>query len=298
MRDIVEQFQRYAELCKAVQRKAIELENPARGGKQLRRFGAGEVAEVLGISPSHLRNLVRLPGFPTGELTGGSRRSFSLAEIHEARGWLLQSTSNPRYDPRRRAGQKLQVATFVNFKGGSCKTTSAIHFAQYLALHGYRVLLVDLDPQASATALFGIDPGVDVGEEATFAHWLRRGDGDAGALAASLPRSTYWQGLDLLPASIGLQHAEYELIGHLLQRRDWPFYDQLARLLEAVGDRYDVAICDCRPDVGMLTINALWAATGLVIPIPPSMLDFASSGRVLRLHGRGSSAISERSVAP
>src|SRR4051794_7633511 len=102
MRNIVEQFQRYAELCKAVQRKAIELENPARNGKRLRRFGAGEVAEVLSISPSHLRNLVRSPGFPQGTLTGGGRRSFALEEIHEARAWLLRSTGNPRYAPQRR----------------------------------------------------------------------------------------------------------------------------------------------------------------------------------------------------
>lgn len=279
MSDIVERFDRYAELCKAVQRKAIELENHPEKTKHLRRFAPGEVAAVLGISPGHLRNLVREPGFPSGEVGPGGRRSFSLPEIHAARRWLFETTGNPRYAPRRRAtvGEKLQIVTFVNFKGGSGKTTTAVHFAQHLTLAGYRTLLVDLDPQASATALFGLDPETEVGERGTFATWLAR-----RATPSSLVRPTHWDGLDLLPASIALQHAEYELVGRLLERRDFPFYAQLGEFLTSIGENYDVVVCDCRPDVGMLTLNALWAANGLVVPIPPSMLDFASSGEFFR----------------
>lgn len=279
MEDIATRFERFAGLCRAVQRKAVELENHPEKRKRLRRFGPGEVASVLGISPGHLRNLVREPGFPAGEIRAGGRRTFSLEEIHAARRWLFESTGNTRYAPTRRPeeGERLQVVTFVNFKGGSGKTTTAVHFAQYLALRGYRVLLIDLDPQASATALFGLDPDTEIGESGTFANWLA-GTQQAGALV----RRTYWAGLDLLPASIALQHAEYELVGRLLERRDFPFYAQLAELLGEIGDAYDVVICDCRPDVGMLTLNALWAATGLVVPIPPSMLDFASSGEFFR----------------
>jgi chromosome partitioning protein len=202
--------------------------------------------------------------------------------MHAARCWLFRATGHPRYAPKvRRSDEHLQVVTFVNFKGGSGKTTSAVHFAQHLALHGYRVLLVDLDPQASATALFGVAPATEVGDMETFAAWVRRGDDEAG-LADRLPRPTYWLGLDLLPANIGLQHAEYELVGRLLARRDWPFYGQLAALLERLEPRYDVVVCDCRPDVGMLTINALTAATGLVVPVPPAMVDFASTGEFFR----------------
>lgn len=279
MDDIASRFDRFAELCRAVQRKAVELENHPEKRKRLRRFGAGEVAAVLGISPGHLRNLVREPGFPTGESQAGGRRSFAIEEIHAARRWLYEATGNAKYAPGRRPerGERLQVVTFVNFKGGSGKTTTAVHFAQHLALRGYRVLMIDLDPQASATALFGLDPDKEIGEAGTFASWLA-GTREPGGLV----RETYWVGLDLLPASIALQHAEYELVGRLLERRDFPFYAQLAELLAVVGSGYDVVVCDCRPDVGMLTLNALWAATGLVVPIPPSMLDFASSGEFFR----------------
>lgn len=290
--DVAGLFGRYAGLCRAVQQKAIELENHPDRVKRLRRFGAAEAASILGISPGHLRNLVREPGFPQGLVGAGGRRSFALPEIHAARAWLFTTTGHPRYAPRRRGPcEPLQVVTFVNFKGGSGKTTSAVHLAQHLAIQGWRVLLVDLDPQASATALFGLAPADGAGdgggppadEAGTFAAWVRRDDGTpAAAAAARLVRKTHWPGLDLLPADIGLQHAEHELMGRLLERRDFPFYAQLQELLAALDPAYDVAVCDCRPDVGLLTINALVAATGLVVPIPPAMIDLASSGEFFR----------------
>lgn len=272
-------FERYANVCRTIQRKAIELENDPDQRKQLRRFQAREAADILGISQSHLRNLVRSDGFPPGELTGNGRRLFRIDDIHQARKWLAQTTGNPRYKPHRQPGQSLKTVTFLNFKGGSGKTTTAVHFAQYMALHGYRVLLADLDPQASATSLFGVAPHADVDPDKTFAGWIRRKPGDdPGKLATALPRITHWPGLHLLPAAIALQHAEYELMGKLIKERTYPFYDELRELIRHLDDRYDLVVCDCRPDVGMLTINALIAANGLIVPMPPSMIDFASSG--------------------
>lgn len=282
MSDPVELFARFARICGEVQRKAIELENHPDRRKQLRRFSAREVAAVLKLAPGQLRGLLRQEGFPRGSTGAGRRRTFAIADVHAARAWLRQAGGGERLAaPRDRERERLPVVTFVNFKGGSGKTTSATHFAQYMALGGYRVLLVDLDPQASATALFGLAPASDVDERQTFAAWVRR-SGAAPVAARSVIRPTYWPGLDLVPASIGLQHAEYELVGRLVQDRAFPFYAQLQELIDAVGDPYDVVVCDCRPDVGMLTINALITSTGLVIPVPPSMIDFASSGEFFR----------------
>ncbi|WGF90733.1 AAA family ATPase [Marinivivus vitaminiproducens] len=286
MTGYAERFEWYASVCHSVQQRAIELENQPDKRKGLRMFAPKEVAAILGISPGHLRNLHREPNFPPGRSAGNGRRSYSIDDLHAARAWLFDQTNSARYDPSRREneGEKLQTIAFVNFKGGSGKTTSATHFAQYLALHGYRVLLIDLDPQASATALFGLHPDTDVAPEATFAGWTRRDDdADAASLAKRMPQTTYWPRLDLIPASLALQQVEYELVGTLLAQRRYPFYDQLRQLLAHVSERYDVVVCDCRPDVGMLTLNALIAATGLVVPMPPSMIDFASSGEFFRI---------------
>lgn len=285
MTGYAERFEWYASVCRQVQQRAIELENHPGKRKGLRRFRPGEVAEVLGISSGHLRNLHREPGFPAGVPVANGRRVYTAEDVRAVRRWLHTQTGAARYAPQRhpKRGEKLQAVAFVNFKGGSGKTTSATHFAQYLALHGYRVLLVDLDPQASATALFGLHPDTDVPPEATFAGWTRRGETADDGVAASLPRPTYWPDLHLIPASLALQHVEYELVGALVARRRFPFYDQLRQLLNRLEARYDVVVCDCRPDVGMLTLNALAAATGLVVPMPPSMIDFASSGEFFRI---------------
>lgn len=299
MSGYAERFEWYASVCRSVQQRAIELENQPDKRKGLRSFAPKEVAAILGISPGHLRNLHREPDFPPGQATTNGRRSYAIDDLHAARSWLYEQTKAPRYNPERREqdGERLQTTAFVNFKGGSGKTTSATHFAQYLALHGYRVLLIDLDPQASATALFGLHPDTDVAAEATFAGWTRREpEQDPAAVAAALPQRTYWPKLDLIPASLALQQVEYELVGTLLAQRRYPFYDQLRQLLLHLAPRYDVVVCDCRPDVGMLTLNALIAASGLVVPMPPSMIDFASSGEFFRILAQISRDLAE--VAP
>src|SRR3954471_17636092 len=96
MAEIARLFARYASLCRDVQRKAIELENYPDRQKRLRRFSSRETAEVLGVSASHLRNLVRENGFPPGEQSAGGRRSFTLAEMHAARSWLFRATRSRR----------------------------------------------------------------------------------------------------------------------------------------------------------------------------------------------------------
>src|SRR4029077_16452198 len=105
------------------------------------------------------------------------RRSYSLEDIHALRAYLDEAGKSGRYYlPRRRAGDQLQVIAVVNFKGGSGKTTTAAHLAQYLVLKGYRVLAVDLDPQASLSALNGYQPDFDIGENETLYGAIRYDD--------------------------------------------------------------------------------------------------------------------------
>jgi chromosome partitioning protein len=162
------------------------------------------------------------------------------------------------------------------FKGGTGKTTLAVHFAQYLALRGYRMLLVDLDPQASATTLFGINPAVAVADHATFYGFVcgeRR--------FTDLIVRTYWPGLDLVPANLSLALTDFEIAGRAkLNRR--PIHGYLTEALDEIRDQYDVILLDCRPDLGMTTLNALLAASGILVPVTMSQLDIASMGEFFR----------------
>ena len=123
--------------------------------KSLRRFSSTEVAELLRVSPSNLRNRHKDGSFPEVLTDGRGHRYYSAEDIDTLRDILARTGKNAdTYLPGRRDGDRLQVISVVNFKGGSSKTTATIHLAQRFALRGYRVLALDFDPQASLTTFF------------------------------------------------------------------------------------------------------------------------------------------------
>ncbi len=137
---------------------------PPNAKKLLRQFSLSEVAQFLGVSQSTLKKLHLEGKGPLPQTSSSGRRSYSAEQMAELRQYLDQhGRSEARnYVPYRRPGEKLQVIAVVNFKGGSGKTTTAAHLAQYMALTGHRVLAVDLDPQASLSSLHGFQPELDM----------------------------------------------------------------------------------------------------------------------------------------
>src|SRR6218665_3744689 len=174
---------------------------PPTAEKQLRKFMAGEAAKLIGISDAYLRTLAADGTIPDAEKNGAGRRLYSLEQIHEIRRYL--SGNKKGYSPQRTANEALQVIAVTNFKGGSGKTTTAAHLAQYFALRGYRTLAVDLDPQASLSALFGIQPEFDLGPNETMYGAIRYDDQQRPL--ADIIRKTYFTGLDIIPGNLELQ---------------------------------------------------------------------------------------------
>ncbi len=141
---------------------------PPAARKHLRRFSCGEAARLIGVDDGYLRRLSIDGKGPPPEIRPNGRRSYSIEDIQALRTVLDETAkTGRRYQRHRRDGEHLQVITVANFKGGSGKTTTAAHLAQHLALQGYRVLAIGLDPQASLTALHGYQPEFDVGENET-----------------------------------------------------------------------------------------------------------------------------------
>ena len=204
---------------------------------------------------------------PLGTSHGkGSSREFTLAE---ARVWIDTIASFAKR-PVAAKGKKIAIG---NFKGGVSKTTTAMTLAQGLTLFGRRVLLIDLDPQASLTALNGILADSEVSDEQTCLPLIY---GDEQDLRYAV-QSTYWDGIDLIPASAALFGAEFHL--PFMQAKDtkFKFWDVLNKGLEPLLDDYDAVIIDTPPALSYMTINAFMAADGLIVPTPPSALDYASS---------------------
>lgn len=250
---------------------------PPQARKQLRLFSSGEAAKLIGVNDGYLRQLSLEGKGPQPETSPTGRRSYSFEVIQELRAFLDETGKGARrYRPWRTEGEHLQVIGVVNFKGGSGKTTTAAHLAQYLTLQGYRVLAVDLDPQASLSALHGYQPEFDVDENGTLYGAIRYDEGRVEL--AEIIRETYFNGLDIVPGNIELMEFEHETPKALASRQsgDPLFFSRVARVLATVENRYDVVVIDCPPQLGFLTLSALCAATAILIPVHPQMLDVMS----------------------
>jgi chromosome partitioning protein len=254
---------------------------PPTAEKQLRKFMAGEAAKLIGISDAYLRLLASEGNIPEAEKNGAGRRLYSLEQIHEIRAYL--SANKKGYSPRRMENEALQVIAVTNFKGGSGKTTTAAHLAQYFALRGYRTLAIDLDPQASLSALFGIQPEFDLGANETMYGAIRY-DQHQRPLS-DIIRKTYFTGLDIVPGNLELQEFEHDTPRILSERRnrEQMFFTRIATSLASVDKDYDVVILDCPPSLGYLTLSALCAARSVVVTIHPQMLDVASMSQFLHM---------------
>ncbi|NNH23955.1 ParA family protein [Pseudokineococcus marinus] len=147
-----------------------------------------------------------------------------------------------------------RVIALCNQKGGVGKTTTTINLGAALAELGRRVLLVDFDPQGALSA--GV--GVSAHDRETTVYTLMV---DRHADTRDAIVSTRVEGMDVIPANIDLSAAEVQLVSEVARE------NLLARALRPVLDDYDVVLIDCQPSLGLLTVNALTAAHGVVIPL-------------------------------
>src|SRR4051794_22380839 len=160
---------------------------------------------------------------------------------------LLEPTPLERHGPAR-------IIALCNQKGGVGKTTSAINLGAALAEFGRRVMLVDFDPQGALSVGLGVAPHQL--EQTVYNLLMER-----HVTLDDVLHKTGVPGLDLVPSNIDLSAAEVQLVNEVAREQT------LARVLgPAVGD-YDYVLIDCQPSLGLLTVNALTAAHGVIIPL-------------------------------
>lgn len=232
-------------------------------------YSTAQLAALCGVDKAHVAYRITKEDLPGGRLSpSGGKRMFGLEEL---RAW----TRTYRADKMRPEGRRAVTIAVGNFKGGVAKTTTSMVLAQGLSLRGHRVLAIDTDPQGSLTTLHGLLPEAEVSEDMTIAPLC---DGSQTDIRYAI-RSTYWDGIDLVAAAPFLFSAEFALPARQMQQSDSEFWNVLNAGLDSVRDLYDVIIIDTPPSLSYVTINALWAANGIVVPVPPSGLDFASSAQ-------------------
>jgi chromosome partitioning protein len=274
---------RHAELLSGQLQALRARMYPPEASKSLRSFMTNEVSRLTSIPESTLKAMSIEGKGPLPSRLENNHRVYTLAQINELR--ALFAAQKPaealRFLPRRRAHEHLQVVGIANFKGGSAKTTTCLHLSHYLGLHGYRVLAIDLDPQASLSAMFGAQPELDVGANETIYAALRH-DSERRPLREII-RKTYFAGVDLVPGNIEVMEYEHE-IPRIIVNRSGPgalFFERLREVIDQVRDDYDVVVLDTPPSLGFLTLGAIYAATGLIVTAHPAMLDVASMSQFL-----------------
>ena len=229
--------------------------------RDTRLYAMREAAELIGRSDQTIRDAEadgRLAAPPIGP--NGKRVGYTLAQINDARDVLGTRL-------RRSDDEEPVVIGCQSFKGGSGKTTTAVHLTQYLARQGLRVLLVDCDPQASATAIFGYVPEADLRPDETLLPFL---EGDRDDLAYAV-RATYFDGVYLVPSNLHLYRSEYTLASGTAK------LDRLKDGIDTIAANFDVVVIDPPPSLGMISLNALYASNALIIPMSLGLLDFYST---------------------
>jgi len=286
--DAVEKIVRHADMLSKQLQSLRERMYPPEAQKSLRRFMTPEVSKLTSISESSLRTLSIEGKGPTPERLDNNHRAYTLGQVNELRRYFAEKNANEavNYLPHRRADEHLQILAVANFKGGSAKTTTSVHLAHYLALRGYRVLTIDLDPQASMSAMFGAQPEFDVDTNETIYAALRYDEHRKSI--RDVIRPTYFAGLDLIPGNIEVMEFEYDTPRVLAMKEATSgsvFFERLDQAIREVEDDYDVVILDTPPSLGYLTLASLYAATGLLVTVHPAMMDVASMNQFLLMMG-------------
>lgn len=265
--------------------------------KQAPSFNASQLAELCGKSPDQMARLLEQAdekGLPSGAAphVRGRPRVFTWAECWQ---WIRR-VRQPYLRPEGKHGAVVSVGIF---KGGVGKTVVTMALAQGLTMRGYKVLVVDCDPQGSLTSMLGVTP-TDVPEELTAAPltYIQKPDSERHASArdtldASI-RASYWAGIDLVPGNFALFQGEFLLPLRQMRarqyERDFRFYDVFAKALQPLRMDYDYILLDTPPALSYMTLAAHWAADALLMPVPPEGMDFTSAAEFLGMLEQVSSA--------
>lgn len=188
------------------------------------------------------------------------------------------TVSGPEIDVASRSANR--ILAIANQKGGVGKTTTAINLATALAATGRRVMLFDLDPQGNASTGLGIDRNAI--KSGSYEVLIGGAPIATGAVPTAVP------GLVVVPASVDLSGAELELVD--IERREF----QLKEAFNSLNDIYDYVLIDCPPALGLLTLNALVAADGVLVPLQCEYLALEGLSQLVRTVERVHNAFNDR----
>ena len=261
-------------------------EGAVRGTRRAPRFSMTRTAELVSRSSAAIREAEKDGRLPTIERTQTGRRvGYTLPEVNAMRGVFGTR-------PCREASDPLSIIAVQNFKGGVGKSTVSVHLAQYLATRGYRVCLIDCDSQGSSTTMLGYIPDLDIEEDDTLYPFIRNAEMSSLGYAV---RETHWDGLWLIPANLRLYSAEYELAARIASTGGM-LLNRLGEGIASIAEHFDIVILDPPPALGTVSLSVMRAANALLVPVPPTVVDFTSTTSFLAMLHESMVTLEERGL--
>lgn len=244
-----------------------------------RRFKGEELRELVGVASLSTLYMAEKEGrLPLPDLDHNNRRiGATLDQVLS-----MQEYFNTR--PWRADRESAVTLSFTNFKGGCWKTMTSWYAGSYYANRGFRVLLVDLDPQASLTLNCGILPDFETSHEQSLGPYILEEEGFPIDKVGDVVRDTYLSNMKIIPSSLELAGVEYVLASSIVEARlradmDGIVYsfNRVKSAIDQIKQDFDIVILDGTPSLGLLPMNIIFASDAVIVPTPTEITDFCST---------------------
>lgn len=281
----VELAARFSESRARVER----LANQPLHERVLRPFRTAEIEDISGLNERQIRAWRKAHLDELEHKDAKNGYPMTLAEIH-------RMMADHDALPRRPEGRRAMRMGVVNFKGGSTKSSTTLHLSIFLAMRGWRTLVIDADPQGTLTTLFSFDPD-SIDEALTLAPVFRSvSDRDLFTSVKLSPLPTHIDGLHFVPACLDMIGADIQIANAFVNRGQAvsKFYEIVSRAISTVEDDYDIILIDGAPAFSFAALATVWAMDGLIVPMPPEAPDYSATGSFFSMIGEALETVCAR----
>lgn len=256
--------------------KSVFGDDSPEARKIQRRFKINAAAAYVGVSRQAIEKAEKEGRLPPADYIDSKgdnprpiRAGYTLDQIE-----MMREHFNTQ--PYRPENSEAVILAIPGGKGGCYKTSTAVNFSQWCSLQGYRVLVIDIDPQAHLSMYFGYHPELNTSINDTVMSYMI---GDEDDLTYCV-RNTAWPKLDIIPSHLQMQRLERELTEADIP---YPPHAMLQAGIETIADNYDIIIIDGHPDLGMGTMNMICASDVTLIATSTEVNDINSTTQLMGL---------------
>lgn len=293
----------FGNIAKAIHGKTAAMAE-AIGAGEVREFRSLRTAEISEISGLNYRQIREWRRENRNSLKAYSGKSYTgpehLPQLPLALDEMHRLMADHGVLPCRPKGARAIRMGCFNFKGGSTKTTTVLNLATYFAMHGWRTLAVDADPQGSLSTMFGHSPEYVSNKHTLFPAFKSASSQELFDSMTLLPLRTHVSGLDILPANLDMIGADFDVTAAFMDKAPAAkdFYNCVDAAFRTIEDDYDIILIDGPPAFSFTALATMWAADGMIIPVPPASPDFKATAAFCAMASAGLMALAERAGCP